>query len=174
MSHNLDFLEKFRASLYPKLHSSLRSLGLYSVGKVGEDQYVCTLRVSEDEIEKELLHSGGFQRNVLAAYKEHPDGRESTLSLRLTHSGSEKEYDREFVEPGMQLHLTLLPAVSSNSDATLDVYAHYEDDWASSPLAHLRSKNFSAVEGRKRALALFDVTTFLSRGDDYVIEKRLE
>jgi len=151
MSHKLDFLESIRAYLYPKLHSSLRLLGLYSIGKVGENQYVTTVDVPEDKLEKQLNHGEGFERNLIAAYKEHRgDGRESTLSLRLTH-----ETRPELIEPGMQLHLTFLAALPDRQ-GTLDVYAHYEDNWESSPLAHLRSKNFSAELGVKKAKQILE------------------
>lgn len=170
MSHELDFLESVRATLYPKLHSSLSKLGLYSVGKVGERQYVATLSVTEDAIEKELLHNACFQRSLLAAYKSHRDGRDSTLSLRLVEDGSNRCYNRKYVEEGMQLHLTALPA-HEDRDGKIDLYAHYEDDWASSPIAHLRAKNFSAVAGVKKATALLHNSTYFKEGDDYTVQK---
>lgn len=170
MSHNLDFLESLRAKLYPKLHNGLSAVGLYSTGSVSEDQYVATLNFGEEAAEKELLHNGCFQRNVLAAYKSHSDGRDSTLSLRLTADGSKRCYNREYVEEGMQLHLTLLPAHPDRS-GNLDIYAHYEDDWASSPISHLRSKNFSAIAGVKKATALLRNSTYFKEGEDYTVQK---
>lgn len=167
MSHEHDWIEAFRASVYPAIHPYITRFGLYSTSHVGPDQYVATFTVSEEVIEELLLHRGNFERNPVAAYKTHTDGRKSTLSLRLTHEGDTSK--REYVEPGMQLHLTFFPSKEGRK-GTVDCYAHYEDDWAVSPWAHLRSKNFSSKEGVKRAHAYLRNATYLSQGNDYTID----
>lgn len=168
MSHEHDWIETVRQYLYPKLHKSLSSVGLYSMGHLGEAQYVCTFHISEDAVEKDLLHRADWERNPIAAYKVHRDGRESTLSLRLTYQGDTT--DREYVEQGMQLHLTFFPSAEGR-DGAIDCYAHYEDDWVAAPFAHLRAANFSAKEGVKRTTAYLRNATYFADGDEYTIQE---
>lgn len=167
MSHEHDWIETARAYLYPKIHKYLDPFGLYATGGVGENQYVATFHVPEDKVEKSFLHKGNWERNPIAAYKTHSDGRESTLSLRLTHKGDTTR--REYVEPGMQLHLTFFKARSDRKGA-IDCYAHYEDDWSTAPIAHLRGKRFSAKEGVKRTTGYLRHAAYFAEGDEYTIQ----
>jgi len=146
---------------------------LYSTATVTPHQYVCSLSVAEEGLEKEVLHEPhGWQRNPVAAYKYHSDGRGSTLSLRLTHKDSTSAYGRTYAEPGMQLHWTIFP--SERGGADIDLYAHYEDDWMASPLAHLRGDNMSSKEGVKRSLALLRRETSYEEGAVWWREPRFE
>jgi hypothetical protein len=159
MSHTLDFLEGLRKYWYPRLHGLLTSLGVAGLEgrrNISENAYVCTVSVSEDAFEKELLHGSGFQRNLLAKYKTRPDGPDSTLSLRKVYDSND-----------MQLHVTVFP--STRRSGALDLYAHYEKDWAEDPRGHLRGKSFSVAEGRARTLAALRDDTYFAEGEDYEV-----
>lgn len=62
------------------------------------------------------------------------DRRVSEGSWVLLH-----EDNPEVIEEGKQVHITLFDRVDGPGR---EIYAHYEDDWRSAPLAHLRSANF--------------------------------
>lgn len=155
-----DWIESFRRTWYPRLHPHLTSFGdkigvtLYAKGRVHENQYVLTLPAGE-ETSEEVLSDLGFERNPIAAYKTHPDGRQSEGSWRLRH----KDDQYGLVEEGMQLHITFLR--NHDVDEYVDVYAHYEDDWMASPLNHLQEKNFSAQVGSEMAQELIENETYL-------------
>lgn len=164
MSHKQDWIETARRLLYPRLHPLLRRVGGYAVGHVSEEQHVATIQMGEEEFEKYILTAPHhFERNPIAAYKTAPDGDKSTLSLRLTHHGSEY-YDGDYVEPEKQLHWTFFNA----ADGAIDLYAHYEYDWQAAPLKHLREVDFSEAEGRRRGLRFLRNATDLEEGDDYI------
>lgn len=164
MSHTHDWIESARRLLYPRLHPWLVKVGGYGTGTVTDAQHVATIHMDESSVEEYLLHAPHrFERNPVAAYKTTPDGRQSTLSLRLTAHGS-SHYNSDYVESGMQLHWTFFEA----ADGALDLYAHYEDDWQVSPLKHLRGTNLDVAEGRRRSEEFLENATNLDRGDDYI------
>jgi hypothetical protein len=150
-----DYIEELRGYWYPRIHPVLtKYTPAYGVATVSEAQFVREVSLSEDALEAELTEVG-FARNPLAAFKSHPDGRESEGSWVLI---PERD-DYGLVEPGMQLHITLLPRTD---DATgRAIYAHYEDDWRVSPLAHLRSANFDVEAGVTKVDWLLDNEMFL-------------
>ena len=165
MSHESDWIEAARRLLYPRLHPLLHIVGLYSVGPVSEAQHVATIQMGEEEFEKYILHAPHrFERNPIASYKTAPDGRKSTLSLRLTHAGSE-HYNTQYVDEKKQLHWTLFNA----ADGVLDLYAHYEYDWQVAPVKHLRGEGMSDDIGRAKSLLFLRDATGLEKGDDYYI-----
>jgi hypothetical protein len=61
----------------------------------------------------------------------------------------------------MQLHITLFPREYTDESGRI-IFAHYEADWRSRPIAHLRGKDFSAIEGVRRAKVFFNRSTFLT------------
>jgi hypothetical protein len=154
-----DYMEEFRGYWYPRLHPLLdKYTPAYGKASVSERQLVGTVDVTEETLEEELVDIG-FVRNPLAAYKIHEDGRESEGSWVLLEEHD--EYD--IIDPGMQLHLTLF-----KSHAKVDgraIYAHYEDDWRVSPLAHLRSENLSGAVGAQKAHRLLDAKSFVEVKD---------
>lgn len=159
-----DWQEGVRATLYPWLHPKLQAVGdrvgvpLYAVGHVGYDQFVGVATEDEEVIEDELA-AVGFRRNPISCFKSLPDGRESEGSWVLLHEDAP-----EYVEVGMQLHVTLF-AADTHTDHR-GIYAHYEDDWRQSWLAHLREENFSAVAGVDTCRTVIDTETFLTFKDD--------
>lgn len=139
-----DWVEGARLYFYPRLHEPLSTLGdrigvnLYSVGHVGERQYVGVLDESEDTIEKALDDHG--ERNPVACLKDLSDGRTSEGSWVIRHAERP-----DLIEEGMQLHFTLFKREDGKPGR--EIYAHYEDDWRVAPLAHLREKNFDVERG---------------------------
>jgi hypothetical protein len=149
-----DWIERVRKNWYPWLHKYLPD-GLYAEGLVRYNQYVGTCYEKEDVIESELVEHANFIRNPLAAYKRTPDGRESEGSWVLWH-----EHNPDLVEPGMQLHVTLFRR--ERGRVGRELFAHYEDDWRTSPLKHLRGANFQPELGARRARKLIDMDTHLT------------
>jgi len=153
-----DWIESLRLYLYPKLHEPLSGFGdsigvrLYATGGVGGNQYVGTLSENEEVIEKELDERA--VRNPIACLKTLPDGRVSEGSWVLLH-----DENPALIEPGMQLHLTMFDR--EDGEAGREIYAHYEDDWRTAPLAHLRGKNFNPKEGVSIATEYFNDETYL-------------
>jgi hypothetical protein len=163
MSHNNDYIERWRRFWYPKFHKALSIVGLYATAGVDERQYAFTLSIDEERAEEIFLHELGFERNPLSAYKTHVDGRESELSLRLVNTP-------EYVEDGMQLHLTLFERKDGKPGR--DVYAHYEDDWEHAPIDHVRSKHMSLSEGVARSRAVLKQQTSMLHNGDAEIQDR--
>ncbi|UBF22187.1 hypothetical protein HRTV-2_gp39 [Halorubrum virus HRTV-2] len=154
-----DWQEKTRRSLYPWLHPRLQRLGdligvpMYAMGGVGHNQYVGKLDEGEEAIEIDLVDLG-FRRNPIACLKSLPDGRVSEGSWALVHEDAP-----EVIEPGMQLHVTMFER--DDGQPGREIYAHYEDDWRTSPLTHLREKNFSVLKGVEIAREYLDSESFL-------------
>lgn len=158
--HEDDYIEGFRRIVYPRLHKPLSALGnkiginLYAEGHVGKNQYVGTTHAQEDKIEREL-DSLSAERNVIACLKTLRDGRVSEGSWVLLH-----EDVPELIAEGMQVHITLFKP--KDGSVGREVYAHYEDDWRSAPLAHLREKNFDVAAGVAKMSVLCDKSKVLS------------
>lgn len=152
VSSNDDWIEPFRRTLYPKLHPYLELVGGYGVGHVGEKQYIGKLDESEDAIEVELDDRG--RRNPIACLKSLDDGRVSEGSWVLLHGDNPA-----LIEEGMQVHITMFQR--EDGETGRELYAHYEDDWRSAPLDHLRENNFSASDGVTRATEYLDEHTYL-------------
>lgn len=155
-----DWQEGFRATYYPWLNSHLESIGkkigipLYATGHVSNSQYIGVALEGEETIEEELVKAG-FRRNPIACYKSLKDGRKSEGSWVLLHEDAP-----EYVEKEMQIHLTLFEAEIDNSYREL--YAHYEDDWRTSWLKHLKETNFSTKVGVEKATDVINDETFLT------------
>lgn len=133
-----DFWEKVHHFLYGLIR-----------GHTGEAQYVGTVKMGEEELERELFHPTNARYNWLAYWKKHrEDGRNSEGSWKLRYP-----YHAEYVDRGMQVHMTLFP--STENPDWLDVYAHYEYDNVLHPIKHLREENFSAKKGVERTRRYF-------------------
>jgi hypothetical protein len=134
-----DYIERFRRFLYPKLHGFLKLFGGYSVGKTGKNQYVGTLDMSDEELER-VLAKLGFERNPIACYKRNEHGNGSIGSWAL------RSHDDPFgeLEVDRQLHVTLFHPVNGSGVA---VYAHDEYDWQDKPIAHLKGRDFRPEDG---------------------------
>lgn len=164
LDENDDWQEGVRAKLYPWLHPKLQYIGerinipLYATGGVGWTQYVGVATEDEEIIEEELADAG-FRRNPVSCYKSLPDGRKSEGSWVLLHDDG-----AEYVEAGMQLHVTLFEADTNTHHRA--IYAHYEDDWRDSWRAHLNEHNFDAHLGVDKCIAVIDNETFLTFKDD--------
>lgn len=150
-----DWQEGLRANLYPLLHPYLKLFGGYAVGETRLNQYVGKFDEDEESIEVEMVDAG-FRRNPIACFKSLPDGRASEGSWVLL-----PENAPDHVAPGMQLHVTMFKRADGQKGR--EFYAHYEDDWRSAPVAHLRAKNFSAAAGVDIARDYLDERTFLVR-----------
>lgn len=146
-----DWQEGFRAKWYPRFHPYLELVGGYGIGTVGSNQYVGYTKLDEETLEEELVDLG-FVRNPISCYKHGPDGRPSTGSWVLLAEDSKR------IDPGMQLHVTLF--LKGDEDG-VDIFAHYEDDWRTAPLAHLREKNFQPEYGASLARSIFDKNSFV-------------
>lgn len=149
---NDDWQEGVRRRWYPLIHPFIEPFGGYAVGTVGGNQYVGVLAEAEDAIEDALDDRG--RRNPIACLKSLEDGRVSEGSWAILHGDSP-----DLVEPGMQLHVTMF--VRSDGEPGRELYAHLEDDWRVSPLAHLREKNFDPERGVALAMEYFDTHTHL-------------
>ena len=150
-----DWQEGLRAWLYPRLHPLLKQFGGYGVGETRLNQYVGKFSEGEESIELELVDAG-FRRNPIACFKSLPDGRASEGSWVLLNEDAP-----DYVAPGMQLHVTMFER--DDGQKGREIYAHYEDDWRSAPVAHLRAKNFNAAAGVDIAGDYLDERTFLVR-----------
>lgn len=133
-----DWQEQLRRKYYPKIHPHLKKVGGYSLGHVGEKQYIGKFDEDEDAIEDELDDRG--RRNPIACLKSLSDGRISEGSWVILH-----EDCPDLVEERMQIHMTLFQRADGKSGR--EIYAHYEDDWRTSPIAHLREANFEVETG---------------------------
>lgn len=141
MTHKQDFIEWFRTTFYPPLHVVLEFFNFYAAGELNPDEYVGTVYISEEELERRF-HDTGVVRNALAKYKSLPDGRSSTGSWRLTHATHP-----EFVDSGMQLHITLFENPDRPLNGAVDVYAHYEKDYGYDAIGHLKGEDYSSGKG---------------------------
>ena len=150
-----DWQEGLRANLYPLLHPYLKPFGGYAVGETRPNQYVGMFDEDEESIEGGLVDLG-FRRNPIACFKSLPNGRASEGSWVLLNEDAP-----DHVAQGMQLHVTMLERADGQKGR--EFYAHYEDDWRSAPVAHLRAKNFSAAAGVDIARDYLDKRTFLIR-----------
>lgn len=154
-----DWQEGFRRRVFPRIHRALVSIGdsigvpLYAAGTLWYVGHAATLDEGEEVIEEELVELG-FRRNPVACFKSLKDGRRSEGSWALIH-----EDGPDVVEPGMQLHVTLFERGDGRPGREL--HAHYEDDWRSAPISHLRAEKFSYDEGVARLVELLDEETFL-------------
>lgn len=139
-----DFWEKVHHFLYRRIR-----------GKVYENQYVGTVKVGEEELERKAFHQNQVHYNWLAYWKKHADdGRNSIGSWKLRHP-----VHKAYVDEGMQVHLTLFR--NETNDEWVDVYAHYEYSNIEHPIKHVREVNFSADEGVRRARQFFRDATSL-------------
>lgn len=134
MTHNnSDITECLHHSLYKWVR-----------GRTGDNQYVGTVKMGEEELERALFHPNNVSYNWLAYWKRHPDGRDSEGSWKLRYPRHS-----DYVERGMQIHITLFP--STENPDWIDVYAHYEWDNIRHPIRHIREDHFSPKEGVDRA-----------------------
>lgn len=159
-----DWQEASAGYLYPKLHRYLVRLGdligipLYAIGGASSTQHVGTVGLDEEVLEGEFVDLG-LLRNPITAYKIKADGREQEGSWVLW-----PEYDNhDLVEPGRQLHVMIFERADGKPGR--EIYAHYEDDWRVSPVAHLRETNFDVEQGVAKATELFDDWSFITLKD---------
>lgn len=150
-----DWIEPFRRRLYPRLHPYLEPFGGYAVGRVGENQYSLTVPAGEETLE-EVLYERGWERNPVACYKTHDDGRKSSGSWRLRAINDEYGL---LDDDCCQLHITLFD--NHDVDEYVDVYCHKEYDWQVSPLKHLRGEDFDPIAGQVRAREFIRDYTYL-------------
>lgn len=138
MTHaNADFWEKLHHFIYGPFR-----------GWTSELQYVGTVKMGEEELERELFHPTDARYNWLAYWKKHRDGRNAEGSWKLRWPKH-----RRYVSRGKQLHITLFP--SHEDEDWIDVYAHYEYDNVTHPIKHLLEREFSATGGVSRARQYF-------------------
>lgn len=136
LNSNDDWIEQIRRYLYPKLHPILKKFGGFGIGKLREKQYVTTVKISEEELEKELVDIG-FERNPIAAYKTRylDDGKSGGSWRLLPNSDPEGGIEAE-----KQLHVTLFR--SNHPEGKVDIYAHYECNWEKRPRDHLDAVDY--------------------------------
>jgi len=151
-----DWIEGWRARVYPFVHPLARRLGAFATATTPRDEYVGAVAVDEAVLERELVGLG-FRRNPVAAYKRlGTTGRRSEGSWVLLPEDSHR------VDEGLQLHLTLFPSVV---DGWIELYAHLEDDWRHRPLAHLRGTNLDRDAGVRLARRVLDDESFVTLHD---------
>lgn len=139
MTHDAaDLWEQFHHLLYATIR-----------GNVYPNQYVGTVKMGEEELEKDLFHPTNARYNWLAYWKKHAkDDRDSEGSWKLRHPRH-----KEYVGKGKQVHITLFQ--SKFYDGGIDVYAHYEYDNIKHPWKHYHEHEFSAAKGVNRARQYF-------------------
>lgn len=142
MSHREDYIEWFRETFYPPLHIVLEFFNFYATGELNPREYVGTVHVGEEELERRF-HDAGVVRNALAKYKRLPGGRRSTGSWRLTH-GTHPQF---ITDPEMQLHITLFECPDKPLDEAVEVYAHYEKNYGKDAHGHLAGERYSIDAG---------------------------
>lgn len=120
-----DWVESVRRRYWFKLHEVLSMLGGYAAGAESHDEYVCTVSVEEDELERGL-YRGGYHRNFIAAFKYIERSGEQVPS-----EGS--WVHRETIFHSKQGHARFY---ASTEDGKLDVYHHYETSWVRHPIKH--------------------------------------
>jgi hypothetical protein len=151
-----DWIENVRLWLYPRLHPILERYGGYGIGGVGNRQYVGFFDEDEEVIEEEMEAAGG-RRNPIACLKSLSDGRVSEGSWAFLA----EDDPTGVIEPGMQVHITLFDR--EDGEPGRELYAHYEDDWRTSPRSHLKETNFDIQQGVEIATELIDEHTYLIR-----------
>ena len=129
-----DWVESRRRRVLSRLHELLSSFGGYAEAQSPRVDYVCTVDIGEEELEK-VLYQGGYHRNLLAAIHTRvlPDD---------APAGAEKSEGSWVYRPSFlasrQHHGRLYPAVDGDG---IDLYAHNEYSNIVRPIKHYRSKN---------------------------------
>jgi hypothetical protein len=101
-------------------------------------QYVGTVDMTEEEVEG-LLRRMGFWRNPVAYLKTR------TWSPFDSDGVSEGSWVwRESLFAPMQLHVTIF---DNEDDGSYDICAHWEANWISRPVAHLRETDLHYETG---------------------------
>lgn len=155
MGHKQDFWEWIRGNVWPIFDWFFDLFGVGTTGTLPPDEYVGTIPVGVERFEKSL-HAMGVVRNAPAKYKNTVDDRNSIGSWRATH-----RTHPDFVDQGMQLHITLFPPAggSASSDEAVTVYAHYEKNYGNDPGGHLDGEDYSAELGVGKATKLIQKHT---------------
>jgi len=160
LNADTDWIEGFRRFWYPKIHGILSRIGetigipLYARGVIRTHEPAGYIEESEEIIEKKIESISG-ERNPIAALKNLPNGRVSEGSWVFLH----EDYP-EIIEEDMQLHITLFETNRIGYERV--IYTHYEDNWRTSPIAHLQAKNFNRKAGVRKTLEILRNDTELS------------
>ena len=111
-----DWVESFRQRWWLRLHEALSALEGYAVTTKGPSDYVCTIEMGEEALER-ALYRQGYHRNITASKKMRrlPGGDEQWSEGSWVH--------REGLFAERQDHLTIFPG---HAPGTLDLYHHNE------------------------------------------------
>lgn len=155
MTHELQFLERFRQHVTSALHLPLSAVGLYAERETPHDQYAFTLREPYSHVEARL-HRLGFVRNLVSSlkFRAYDSPPETTAASWVCYP------DGAFASSD-QLHLGLFVGPDRT---TTDVYAHWEPSWIRHPIRHYRANEVDAETGVTLARALFE-----REGIEYVV-----
>lgn len=140
----LEVFEPVREALFPVLDPFLRPLGGYAIGSTGPDQYVGSVYMDEEDLEKVIL-SIGFTLNYGAALKHRVAPDSSDIE-----DGSyawRKSYFAKY-----QIHLMYY----LEDKGEIRLYAHKEYNWHRYPIKHIKTVYFNTVKARnfvKKALS---------------------
>jgi len=156
MGHKLDWIEKLRLWLIPKLgviaqHLSEKSdKPIYVSYDLHNREFVGRVPMNEESFEKKLDEMG-FERNPIAALKT----LESTGELE---EGSwRKVYPEE--HPDWQLHVILYDGEKQHNAGDTGytyVYAHWELRWDTKPWKHYRGVKYNPDKGVKKMKKLLN------------------
>jgi hypothetical protein len=123
----LDIVERYRGTLFRKLNPIAKQLGRPLVYVSKEDEYICSVHVSIDELEQ-AIHPV-YRRNLTATKKAIRDDS----SGLVWSEGSWSHKDSPTAEK--QHHVFLF-----DRGDRVDVYGHYEDN-VTDPEEHLDASN---------------------------------
>jgi hypothetical protein len=121
-----DWVESARTRWFTRLHEALSLVGGYATIEKYKKEYVASVTISEDELER-VLYQGGYHRNLGAAkkYRAGSDGEDIWAIGSWAH--------RESLMADMQDHATLFPG---HGEYTVDIYHHRETSWVAHPIKH--------------------------------------
>lgn len=157
MGHRLDFIERIRERLWPKLHKAIRAVypAGYAIGETQPQEYAATIHTSEERVER-LLCDMGFRRNPIAALKYQ-------ISDGNRHIATGSWAWRKSLLADQQLHITLYQSVNSYG---IDVYAHWEPSWIIHPIKHYDGQHVDGPQGAEMMRKwLFDAACVLNERD---------
>lgn len=162
-----DYWPRLRRTIWPVLHRLGMRSRLYAEARQADAEFVGTVAISEEEIER-TLEAAGYTRNPLAALKTSPQGLESdgSWARRYGRIRGLGNWLRQLPIPLLgrmlqaagditalrQVHITIY-TVTRDGREYVHVYAHDEPNSLNplTALAHYKATSWSAERGVDKA-----------------------
>jgi len=147
--HRHDWVNRYRRSVYPIIHSIISKLGLFSVSTLSSDSLAIKTHKSSDEAER-ILQDAGFTLAVSSSVKKLPDGSFAYSDWIYRESGDYPDFLAIW-----QTHATIV-----TFEERTHIYAHHEYS-SINPLVgyyHITGMDKSAKQGIKKVRKLWNKT----------------